>query len=756
MRTIERDTEWRGAGGEVPPTAPTALASLIVCVAFSGIPLLCGCAGATQSHDEDADVAEQDPSQRDAFDPSPYGAASVASDEGRTLALSAPSEAVTIELTPHPARPYYQPGQILQLQPVARDALGQRVLGIRFQYSPSPAQAVARIHGMPGRYELLDEGTISFEVCARAELCTSLSVVVDAGSPLIVVDEPAAGAELGGDGSDTILVRGSVADARDSWVWVSGQPVEVDDLGRFEAAVPASYGVNHIFVSATDGVSEQAQDRRDVLWAPAYLPVADVAVSEGSMSALPGAARLALGQSFFDDGAPADSSAGPRSEDVADLVALVVERAELTSLIPDPLVEGGDTLLLSITDVRPQDVSVEMAVLDDALEMFVRIGRLELDTEGGMDLGGTTVNLDGGLTATLSLLARLSLRVGADTGVEVELSESHTLLESASSRFVAPEANAVFRIAGSALRTTVEQALSGVVSDALVNQLPRLLEDALSSVEQLLRERRFNLSFAPLPAQTLTIDGRFASATLSHGRYVSLDLNTQIGTDTGPAHPQVRGVPQRSVSPEVVTFDSRAMQLALRMDLMNLLLHTLWNGGLLELRGADAATSDGLGDLLEAVTVSGKLPPLLRAAHPWEEADAMIELGQLEVLFELGESSRYGASVALPVDVHVRDGALRLELGLPEIDLWLIDSTAATPTPGEELAELVVPLLLPVLDDALNGNPIALDLPSFAAGELTAIAPSLAGFALSLVPGDDVVVRGDALIIDLQLIGSLP
>ncbi len=715
--------------------------------------LLCGCTATTASHDEAPYAVDE---ERSGGDSSAVRPTAITNEEGRKLALSAPLDAVTIELSPLPARPYYQPGQILQLQPVARDAQGQRVLGIRFQYLPSPAQAVARIHGMPGRYELLEEGTISFEVCARAQLCTSLSVVVDAGAPLLVVDEPAAGAQLGGDGSDAIVVRGSVADARDSWVWVAGQPVEVDELGRFEAAVPASYGVNHIFVSATDGVSAQAQDRRDVLWAPAYLPVADVDVSQGFMSTLPGAARLALGQTFFDDGVPASTSTGPRSEDVADLVALVVARAELTSLIPDPLVEGGETLLLRVTDVRPRDVSVELAILDGALEMFVRVARLEIDTEGGMDLAGTKVDLDGGLTATLALLARLNLRVGADHGVEVELSESHTLLESVSGRFVAPEANAVFRLAESSLRTTVEDALSGVLADTLLSQLPRLLEDALGSVEELLRDKRFTLAFAPLPEQTLSIDGGFAAATLSHGRYVRLDLDAQVGTDTGPAHPEARGVPQRSATPMVETFDSRAMQLALRMDLLNLLLHTLWNGGLLELRGADATASGGLGDLLEAVTISGKLPPVLRAAHPWEEADAMIELGQLEVLFELGESSRYGASAALPVDIHVREGALRLELGLPEIDMWLIDSTAETPTPGEELAELVVPLLLPVLEDALNGNPIALDLPSFAAGDLTSIAPSLKGFALSLLPGDEVVVRGDALIIDLQLIGSLP
>ncbi len=134
----------------------------------------------------------------------------------------------------------------------------------------------------------------------------------------------------------------------------------------------------------------------------------------------------------------------------------------------------------------------------------------------------------------------------------------------------------------------------------------------------------------------------------------------------------------------------------------------------------------------------------------------MLELGQVELTVELGEMSRYGLYVALPVDVVMREGSISLDLGVPQIDAWLIDSTADTPLSGEDLSDFVVPLLLPALEDALNGNPIGLDLPSFAVGDLTSIAPSLEGFELSLLPGDDVVVRGDALIVDLQLIGAVP
>jgi hypothetical protein len=467
------------------------------------------------------------------------------------------------------------------------------------------------------------------------------------------------------------------------------------------------------------------------------------------------AALLSLGQRFFDDGVPVTLGV-PRSDDLSDLVALVVERAELTPLLPDPLVDGGDALRLRVRDVRARDVSVDLDILDGALELFVRVARLEVDTEGGMDIQGTKVSLDGGLMASLSLLAQLSLAIGPDGGVEVTLSDFYTALESASSQFVAPEANAVFRLAESSLRTRLEDALSGVLADALVGQLPALLEDALGSLESLLRDRHFTLSFAPLPEQTLALDGRFAEASLAYGEHVQLGLDVQVGTNSGPLHAGAPGVPQRAAEPVVETFDGRAMQLALRMDLVNLLLHTLWNGGLLEIRGVDAAASGGLSDLLKHVTVSGKLPPVLRAAEPWEQGDAVLELGQLELTFELGETSRYGATVSLPVQIDARDGALRLELGSPHFDAWLIESTAATPLSGEELAEIAMPLLIPVLEDALNGNPIAIELPSFSVGELTAIAPSLAGFELALTPGDEVVVRGDALIIDLTLNGAVP
>ena len=103
--------------------------------------------------DSAQDAVDADPARRDRSAVQARGEASGSVDmaDGVLFAGSA-SEAVTLELNVSPARPYYQPGQVLQLQPLARDARGERVLGIRFQYLPTPAQAVARVAGMPGRY----------------------------------------------------------------------------------------------------------------------------------------------------------------------------------------------------------------------------------------------------------------------------------------------------------------------------------------------------------------------------------------------------------------------------------------------------------------------------------------------------------------------------------------------------------------------------------------------------------------------------
>ena len=123
-----------------------------------------------------------------------------------------------------------------------------------------------------------------------------------------------------------------------------------------------------------------------------------------------------------------------------------------------------------------------------------------------------------------------------------------------------------------------------------------------------------------------------------------------------------------------------------------------------------------------------------------------IERGAIELILE---AANWAPS-------HGATESLRLQLGRPDIEGWLIESTAERTLSGEELIEIAEPLLLPILDDALNGRPIELELPRLSAGQLTEIAPDLAGFELSLSPGDDVSVRGDALIIDLSLIGSLP
>src|SRR5690606_26427216 len=128
------------------------------------------------------------------------------------------------------------------------------------------------------------------------------------------------GEEVGGDGRSTFTVEGKTTRDGKVNVLVNGIPVTVEADGSFKAEVGATFGVNHLVVSADNGEDPEVRQELDVVFGAAYAPAVDANGAPAFSS--PDAFVLELGQRFFDDGTtvPLDAPRPVTLPDMADVV----------------------------------------------------------------------------------------------------------------------------------------------------------------------------------------------------------------------------------------------------------------------------------------------------------------------------------------------------------------------------------------------------------------------------------------------------
>jgi len=670
-----------------------------------------------------------------------------------------PGEAASIEVQINPPRPAYNVDQTVRAMATVYDS-EDNVIDQEVRWSARPESAV-REEGEPGIYTFLTEGYVEIEACASRsdglDTCDYARLLVDADAPMLVVESPTPGQEMGGDDElETIEVRGSVADTRAVRVFVNGDVAEVGATGEFTAQVQPLFGVNHIEVIASDGINDDSRVEMDVLWADEYLTaVADdevtpeVSFDEGMV--------LQLGQNFFDDGVPYDFETTPiRTEDLADILELVVANLDFGSLLPDPVIDS-DALSLSITDTRLSNLDVVVDIVDGGADVFVRIGALEADTTGNLDFEGTMLDLGGGLTAGVSAFAHIDARKdGPEEPIVSEVTEVAVAVESLEGRFRSPEANAILRLAEGLLRTTLEDLIADVMNDTLISALPAVLTDALTALDELLRDQVIELDVDLFPEATIRLDGRLSSLSSEYRKWMRAPLMFTVGTSgTTAMHTESRGVADLTGTEQPPLFATRPVQLGLRLAVLNGLLHSLWNSGLLDI---DATTilPDSVSGLVEEARLVGQMAPVIRPARGAETTDLVLSLGQAELeVVLLGDRVTFGLSLDAGVSATIRDGAIVLDIAEePSTRVWTI-AEEGDPILDEEGLELVLrDQLWPELRSAIADG-LALEVPAFEVGDLTELTPELEGFGIGFELNDQVRVRQNWMMVDLAVVGAV-
>ena len=222
-----------------------------------------------------------------------------------------PIEIGRVDLTLSPARAVYVLDFRINTVAVAYDLEGEIVPDAEIVWTVSPDGA-ATADG-DAAWRTAAEGLLTFTACSvtSPSRCDSQTVLVDDGPPTIEILRPQPGDELSLAEGATIVVEGIVTDSgRAPSAFVNGQAVSLDAGGRFITELTPRFGVNHIGIVATDGVSNtEAEFGLDVIWAPEYLPTGvlldpDGVTSKGVAVTALDAVQLRLNQNFVDDGRP--------------------------------------------------------------------------------------------------------------------------------------------------------------------------------------------------------------------------------------------------------------------------------------------------------------------------------------------------------------------------------------------------------------------------------------------------------------------
>src|SRR5262249_45658969 len=202
-------------------------------------------------------------------------------------------------------------------------------------------------------------------------------------------------------------------------------------------------------------------------------------------------------------------------------------------------------------------------------------------------------------------------------------------------------------------------------------------------------------------------------------------------------------------------YREQPLQLAVRLDFVNGLLHSLWDSGMFEI-DLTHLVSGGTGDLLDHGQLSIKLPPHLRTPRPGEPGSFDLSMGQIEIELRLkdGSAARFGCGIDVEVDVGIVDNTVAVTApGDPRIRLRTIggsDNALLKP-------EIVKSILLdqwPKIRDAIT-HALKVQLPVPSLGDLGGIAPALANLKLSLALGEPPYLESGYLMVQGQLLGSL-
>ncbi len=281
------------------------------------------------------------------------------------------------------------------------------------------------------------------------------------------------------------------------------------------------------------------------------------------------------------------------------------------------------------------------------------------------------------------------------------------------------------------IESLIRNAMQNALKDAVRTEAPPAIQSALQDLQL---DYPFSLS-----GRTYTLKARPSGLNIDN-LGINLDLGTTVTVDQS-THPGWLGYGSlfNDWSPPTYTSFGPKMNVSFSGDLISQLFYVVWRGGLLDL----TRTSDALGlpaaDLAlllpQVSTLTVQVKPLLPpVVMPLTSGLSQMELqiGDLELTLFDGPASNNDVLIQAYVTAYaplrvsaVGDQSLSATIGDPEIyfDVVVPDSNTLAAADTEALMEALVPLILPLLADAIG----QIDIPDIQGFGISGISVSRTG-----------------------------
>jgi len=547
----------------------------------------------------------------------------------------------------------------------------------------------------------LPEGPAHIEV-TDGEVSAAVDVFVDLAPPRVTIESPALGAYV--EGSE-LRVRGRVEDVSAVTVTADGEPVALDEQGRFDFARTVPRGAYRVRVVAVDAAGHVGS----------AFTTAIVGHFAAPHDLVPEAIAVALGDEAL--------------EAIADTIAphISPENVEPVVLAANPVASGfwGEVAATSEAHDRAQ---VTITPGSDSIAVAIAIPNVRVPFEARLPLG---IRIHGTTTATRALVEATVQVSALDGRPLVRIVDSNVVLEGL---FI--DVSGLWDYVD---RTFVTSALEGTIQEgirtAVETKVPPALEAALEGLP---------LSYdIELAGYTARLAGEVAELRATEaGLRAVLDFGVNPlglpGSVDAPG-PLLLGLPG---APGGNAF--RGVEGAMSLDLLNAALFAAWRVGGLSHSFAELHEPSGrlvdaavLGLLLPiegpardaplAVNVEAVLPPVVRPT------DDGVEIHAADVRIDLiaqtgGEGTRLltvSAGVRATVRPFVAEDGIGLSVMNVEVSIDGLEDIPGLP-PAERLDEMLGELLAPLLEPFTELRGFA--IPSF--------------YGLTLVPEDASVYQG--------------
>ncbi len=676
--------------------------------------------------------------------------------------VSDPPEPELLIVKMAPARGVYSVGQRVTPTALIYDQYAEEMDGLDVTWRVEPENAATDLE--TGSFTLDREGAVTFRGCTplnedgTLNLCGVREIIVDAGAPTIEIFTPQPGEELVSAEHRVVTVTGRATDTNGTVrVYVAGERAVLDSYGNFSVDFRPTYGINHVPVVASDGLHSSSTKRAvDFMWAPYYHPVETDPITGNINGSYPQGLLLSLNQRYLDgDVTIVIDPENPilTTEDIAGLLEFVISEVDIMSFIGTDPIADSESFALTIPSATLGDPDVDIRVTNDGLEIFIGIPGLYVNTEGNLTLS-EKYSLNGAIGLSASALIDLVIhKDSAEEPLVVEARSIEIALEDARGEFEADEINAVLELAEGLLFGTLEGLVLQALEDAFLADLPLILADALGSIEGSIINETIDLDLGlGGPPIAMSLAAQLESIVPEARSALVVDFGFNVSTTVPPAYPTSRGIAMNyPFDAEPPLFSSSRVQIAARVPMLNGILHTLWNSGLLNI-DATEVLPDAVSFLLEGATVTGRMPPHLTATRPDTlDYQFVLTVGQMEMEIWKGDKRDFiGINLHVGVSLEIIDNQLNVVVQTePQVTMWLID------TLGEEtifpdvsaLQSLFVSILWPMLTEQLETG-LTIDLPEIDLSSIGDLAPRLSDLTLNLVLDNPIEIREGYFVID--------